>query len=226
MRKKDIPLIKALTFIVFLVLFLIIFYSFNLSFTDIKEKLVPKNKINPTTFVLYYILLSVLFFPISYLSVFSGYSFGIFEGAFLSIVSLFFSSLILFYLSRYLLRPFFVNLGESKSLFYLTDIKGKEAIIYCLIMRILPIPFALVCVISGLTKIRVSEYVVASIVWLIPETFFLSFLGDSFINFKALKLVLIILVFIMIYLIRSNLKKSKLTSKNSSLGSTFLRYQR
>ena len=67
-------------------------------------------------------------------------------------------------------------------------------------MRVLPIPAGVVNVFIGVTRIRVRDFLIGTILWMIPEAFFVAYVGGSISEFRILKMIFVFILMIFVYL--------------------------
>jgi uncharacterized membrane protein YdjX (TVP38/TMEM64 family) len=222
MRARNKALLYAIIFVFLLFAILIFPNPFIKIFStpsSIRNSLSFGETLNPFYFILLYSLASILFIPITYLTINSGTVFGSFLGTIYSSLAIVLASIVSFGISRFLLKSFFENLiHERFETAYSLDLQlKKKGTLSIFILRILPIPFNLVNIFAGITKIRFRDFLIATLIWVVPETFLFSYLGSFLFEIKVLKLILFFLLLITLYLIHSKIKKnSSISKKNTS----------
>lgn len=129
-------------------------------------------------------VLGVLFFSFIYiavvagsiplatpLSLLAGFLFGTFEGVVIVVLSATIGATITFLLSRYFFRSFFEEKTKNmmQKLHFKSTTNGFKDVF---IARLIPaVPFSLINIIAGLTQVRLGEYVLATILGIIPFSF-------------------------------------------------------
>ncbi len=170
----------------------------------------------PLIFILAFAIKSVIPFPSSIFPLVGGLVFGPLYGAVYSIIGSVISAAIAYQLSRRLGRDFVLKvLGtKAKTLDRLTNVHGLEVVLF---FRIVPsLPFDVFNLGAGLSSITFSDFVIGTVIGMIPWSFALSYLGDHLMNFKVnfvslLSLFLIIAIITLPILIKKfshNSKKS------------------
>lgn len=122
----------------------------------------------PIVFVLLYVLATLLFLPTLVLSVAGGAVFGPFIGTALTIIGASLGASLAFLISRHFLFHHFHS-RAGKRLHQLIAGVQRQGWQFVAMMRLLPIvPFNLVNYGFGLTKIKFSHYVLATLFFLLP----------------------------------------------------------
>ncbi|MCX7922735.1 MAG: TVP38/TMEM64 family protein [Clostridia bacterium] len=139
----------------------------------------------------------LVIFPFSVMLIVGGNIFGPAYGFLFSMISIFISSNIAFFISKYLGKESIQKLlkGKGEKL----DLKIEEhgfKIIF--LMRISCLfPFDILNFALGLTKVRYKDFILGTILGIIPETFSLTYLGDNLKNpFSKNFIISILLVLI------------------------------
>lgn len=215
MRKRT----RALVFVLIFLLILIGFFIFSniLYINGISRKFLFKNlflsfsEFSFLGFFIFYVIGAMLFVPTSYLTIYSGIIFGEFYGAIYSIFGIIISSIIIFFLSRIFARPFLEGFVKEKAreLYNLDLSIEKKDLFFVLILRILPIPFGLVNIFLGVTRVSIKSFFIGTLIWMIPETFFLAYVGSSFFEFKLLKIIIAFVFIICFYFLRNYICKNQ-----------------
>ncbi len=142
----------------------------------------------PLVFIAIYILATVLFLPGLVLTVVGGLLFGPWLGTLYNISAAVIGASIAFLIARYLAADW-VRQKAGPRLQKLLIGVDEEGWRFVAVMRLVPLfPFNLLNYALGLTKIRLSAYIVASAIFMLPGTFaytYLGSLGEVFINGEA-----------------------------------------
>lgn len=211
MEKKN-----KLTILFVLFLFLIILLiSRNFSLGDItnpnylKSLITTDMELNPIKFILLYFLATIFFVPSYFMSLNSGILFGICEGFLYSVIGIALASTIGFGISRLFSKSFLDDLIKRKypQLYDLDLLIEKKGFLTVFFLRILPIPFNLVNLFMGVTKVKFKDYIFATLLTMIPEAFLVIFFGNIFFDFKLIKFLFFIFLLFLLYLLRKKLKK-------------------
>lgn len=172
----------------------------------------------PLMYILLYTILPIFFFPVPIFVLVAGILFGIWNGFIYTMIGCTLNSTIMFYLGRFLGQDFFEKLiskiqpnlknrllhSEQKSLFYLF-----------FILRLVPlVSYNLINYVAGFTKISYLNYIITTILGIIPGMLVFLNTGDKSLNtnssefivsiFLLIALVLVSTVFAKIYVNRGN----------------------
>jgi len=136
------------------------------------EKLLTKEGIiGIIIYIIIGLLLNIFLFLYIPVNVLSGYLFGFLKGGGIAYIIVLISSIVSFYISRYILKDKF-NLINNK---YLEKIKEKlnnnntyDYIKYNIIGRVMPIPFHVWNYFWGTTDINLSIYIVGTAIGIVP----------------------------------------------------------
>ena len=131
-------------------------------------------------FVLFYAI-AAIFIPTTPLMVAAGLLFGFRYGFFYSIIGGFISMLITFFFARKTGRESIEKILKNKRAKYLEKYDNrlkKNGILDLIILRILPVmPFNILNIIMGISKISLREYIIGSLIGLIPSHIATVYLG-------------------------------------------------
>lgn len=202
--------------LVILILSLVYYFDLQNYLTPnfIKEKVHSFGIFAPLIFILLYVFLTILFFPGSILSLTGGLLFGKWLGLFCILIGASLGSFLAFIFSRYLGRDFIAHKLEKRFVSFLKASQKleKHGFLFVFIIRLVPFfPYNATNYAFGLSKVKASSYFWGTILGIIPGSFVLVFLGDSFGSFSPLEIGLALLVFLVfsvsIFFLRSYLKK-------------------
>jgi len=131
----------------------------------------------PVFFILLYISATVLFLPGSVFTLAGGIIFGPFFGLLYNLVGATIGASISFLIARYLASDFVLQRsgGRLKQLINGVEAEGWRFVAF---VRLVPLfPFNLLNYALGLTKIRFSEYVLASFIFMLPGAAAYTYIG-------------------------------------------------
>lgn len=155
-----------------------------------------------------------VFIPTNILAVFSGILFGPVYGFIFTMIGFFISGTIAFFVSRYLGRDF-VNGIIGNKLLKLDNNMEKNGFRILFLLRLPPIlPYDPLSYACGLTKIRYKDFIIASLIGVLPETMCYSIIGENFLNPWSIEFILPIIILIAGVL----LSKKIIGSKNKVKG--------
>lgn len=140
----------------------------------------------PVLFIALYVLATVLFVPGSVLTLGAGAVFGVVLGSLYVSISATIGATAAFLIGRYLARDAIARRLEKKANFALIDrAVAEEGWKIVLLTRLSPVfPFVLLNYAFGLTRVKLSHYVLASWLGMIPGTLMYVYLG-SLVNVGA-----------------------------------------
>jgi uncharacterized membrane protein YdjX (TVP38/TMEM64 family) len=215
MRKRTKLFIGFLIFLFALIGIFILLKSSSLenleSLNYLKKVIDYGEELSPLKFILIYILATALFIPSSIMSFNSAILFGFYQGIIYSVIGIFISSILVFSFSRILAKPFIEDTLKEKynKLYELDKFTEKNGFLAVLFLRVLPIPFNLVNIIIGFTKVKFKDYILATMLWMIPEVILIVYLRGIFSEFKMLKLIIFIFMITMFFLAKEKIKSHK-----------------
>ncbi|MFN3411114.1 MAG: TVP38/TMEM64 family protein [Exilispira sp.] len=223
--KKPIKIILFIIFLIFVVS-IVVFFDFEklIKIENIlifKDNLIQKNKIITLFSVLgLYFIFSFLFLTIAPLSILSGILFDTFIGAAVAFIGSSITMSISFLISRFFLNSFFSKLKQKNRLFQniLVNLSknGKDYILFARLFFITP--YNSLNIVSGISDIKVKDYIISSIIGCIPSTFFYAYCGSilntlkdySLIKKNAIIVSIITLIFFAIIFIAKKIYKNRI----------------
>lgn len=126
----------------------------------------------PIVFIVIYTILTI-FIPSTPLMAISGILFGFYLGVIYVTIGGLLSSIILFYISRILGQKWVDNVLKNKYLGKLKNYNNSlsdRAIVNLIILRVAPImPFNVLNILMGVSKIKIKDYLIGTIIGLIPS---------------------------------------------------------
>jgi len=137
--------------------------------------------LGPLLFALAYMLLTVVLFPASVLTIGAGTLFGLKTGFFTALLGANLGALCSFLLARSFLRERVVLWTAAHPKFrFLDEAIGKQGFKMVLLCRLSPIfPFILLNYFLGLTSVRTGAYVLANLLGMIPANFVFVYIGAT-----------------------------------------------
>tara|TARA_E500000178_G_C16846574_1_gene673132 strand:+ start:257 stop:949 length:693 start_codon:yes stop_codon:yes gene_type:complete len=191
--KKFLLLILFILISVYFSFFL--FIQDNLSIQNIKdlyqileERKDGKNIEFFLIFFFLYFFVSAFALPIAgVFSILIGALFGFYMGVFLVSFSSSFGSVASFLISRYIFRDFFQNRYKQKIQYINKKIK-EDGLLFLFMMRMIPIiPFFLVNLLFGLTKVKVKDFYIVSQLGMLAVTCLYVNAGNQISEIETLK---------------------------------------
>ena len=141
--------------------------------------------IAPVFFILLYCLATLLLFPTTPLTLAGGALFGPVLGTLLNLLGATLGASCAFFISRHLIADW---LAKKNNVRINTLIAGVErrGWQFVALLRLIPlIPFSLVNYSSGVTRIKFSHYLIATVIFLIPSEIIFSYCGFAGMDMLA-----------------------------------------
>jgi len=133
---------------------------------------------SPLIFIFIYAIATVLFLPGIILTIIAGALFGPFLGAIYAISGATLGATLAFLNARYLTHGTIVNMIEGSKLDFIKKSVEDEGWKFVAFTRLVPLfPFNLLNYLFGLTKIKLSEYMWSSFLFMLPGTLGYVYLG-------------------------------------------------
>ncbi|SDO74140.1 TVP38/TMEM64 family protein [Clostridium gasigenes] len=186
MKSNNVKKVKFCIFILLMVIgisIVLINWKFisNLKIENIVKFIKEKRYISVILYLGIYIIKPLLLIiPTSMLALVGGGLFGPIKGFIFTMTGFWIAGTIAFYLARSLGREFVAGILKRK-FNKLESIMQKSGFKYLFILRLPPIiPYDPLSYISGLTNISYKDFILASLIGVIPETICYSIIGTSF----------------------------------------------
>jgi uncharacterized membrane protein YdjX (TVP38/TMEM64 family) len=157
----------------------------------------------PVIFILLHLLQTIIApIPGFVLVIAGGLIWGTFGGGMLSLFGVFIGSILCFYISRYIGRPFVEKLVKEEDLEMTDTFFQKYGFLAIFVLRLIPLmAFDVVSYGAGLTKMDFKKYALATFVGMIPGSFLYSYIGftvtEDPLLFFALSAAVLISFFVM-----------------------------
>lgn len=156
----------------------------------------------PIAYIFVWAILPIFFFPVPVLALAGGLSFGLVDGTIYTLIGAMVNSSLMFLLANILAKDMVSKYLEDKlpdkwwDRFQSAD--GKEGFLIVLICRLIPImPYNVINYVAGLTKIRFSNYFLATLIGIFPGTVIFLNVGDKILDVKSPEFIMSI-VFVVI----------------------------
>jgi uncharacterized membrane protein YdjX (TVP38/TMEM64 family) len=187
-------------------------------FTDLDQYLKPETlrayiqsygTVAPVVYVLLYCIGPVLFVPGAVLSLAGGLAFGALWGTVLTVIGATIGATLAFFVARTLGRDFVGRLLKGR-LKLLDESAGRHGFTLILFLRLVPlVPFNALDYAAGLSKISARDYVLGTLIGIIPGTFAYVYLGSSLVNIYSWQFLSAILLLALMSIIPILYKKWK-----------------
>lgn len=147
--------------------------------SEIRDYIIQFGWLAPLVYILLFTVRPLILFPTSVLSVAGGLAFGTLPGVVYTVIGATLSALVAYYLAiRFGDR--FLRHFESSDYEKIQHKIEEDGFFYVLILRLIPlVNFDLVSYASGLAKVSLPAYLLATVVGMIPGAFANNFLGSS-----------------------------------------------
>lgn len=206
MRKQARNIIKAI--ILIMVVFTVFFCHYsgifrNCSAEGIKEYINSFGAFGP---IVYMIMFSII--PSgSIIAIAGGMAFGMYLGTLYTTIGALIGATTAFYLSRFLGRDVVEKLVKGKIQSFEDGVE-KRGFLLILILRLIPIiPFNVISYGAGLTKIKYRDYLLATMIGIIPGVIVFTNLGDKALNYRSSEFVMAVAMLLALILGSWILKK-------------------
>lgn len=131
--------------------------------------------------LLIYSLVGLIYIPIAFLSIFSGYLYGTFLGGIIAYIGSVLNILVAFLWARFLLRKFFIKIKNKvkilKSTYKALEENSKTFIFYSRLFFITP--YNALNVVCAISDINIKDYFLYSAAGATIQAFFYSYMGNA-----------------------------------------------
>ncbi|MCM3619889.1 TVP38/TMEM64 family protein [Sutcliffiella horikoshii] len=198
MVKKNWP--KALLLVVIVGALLFINHNYlNIKPNGIREWILSFGVFAPIIYIVLYTIRPLVLFPASILSITAGLAFGALWGTVYTIIGATFGAIISFLLVKKFGKTVIKPRTSNVRIQMIQSQMEDNGFFYVLLLRLIPfINFDLVSYLAGLSKVKLSHFISATAIGIIPGTFAFNFLGSSFIGYNKSVILLAVVVFVLI----------------------------
>lgn len=143
----------------------------------------------PLAYLFLFLVLPAFFFPVPVLVMVAGIVFGLFWGTVYTVIGAFFNAFFMYYLGRFIGREQMDQLREKLPLGLSKKLASKNqkpltAIFF--ILRLIPlVSYNLINYVAGLTNIRLPNYLITTMIGILPGTVAFINLGDKSLNVQS-----------------------------------------
>ena len=162
-----------------------------LNIIKFNEKLKNKGLIGILIYILIGILLNVFLFLYVLINISSGFIFGFKNGLIISYIIVIFSSMIGYYLSKYIfkddiniLKNEYQIINKLYDKIHNNNLTNLDYIKYIILFRLSPIPFHVSNYLFGSTNIDISIFLIGTMIGVLPWLIFEVFIGSKLKNIK------------------------------------------
>lgn len=167
----------------------------------IREWILSFGLFAPVIFILIYSVRPLILFPASILSLAAGLAFGALWGTIYTVIGATGGAILAFYLARLLGSKYVKAKWKGKGEVIEKQLK-KNGFLYVLLLRLIPLfNFDMISYLSGMSKVRFSHFLVATVIGIIPGTFAYNFLGSSLLASSWWMIALAMLIFVVVAIV-------------------------
>ena len=210
---------KLTKFLILVIAFTILSSVF--LFTDILDSLTPSiisefvmsfGIVAPIVFILLYALGTVLAFPGSIMTITGGAAFGALNGTIFNVLGATIGSTLAFLIARYMGRDFVSKFekSDSKIVKKIDDQIKNNGFQVIFLLRLIPIvPFNALNYASGLSKLKLKDYLLGTLLGIIPGSFAYTYFGANLMDIFSLQGVLAIVLLVALSFLPKLVEKIK-----------------
>ena len=167
----------------------------NLDPNSIQSWILSIGILAPFVFVMLYSVRPFMLFPASILSLAGGLAFGPIYGTVLTIIGATIGAYLSFLFARKVgARRVEERMGSKTE--KLQSVLEKNGFTVVLVLRLIPLfNFDLISYAAGLSKVKKSHFLIATVIGIIPGTFAYNFLGASTVSDNSGKFILALIIF-------------------------------
>jgi uncharacterized membrane protein YdjX (TVP38/TMEM64 family) len=205
---KGIKYVSLATAIIVAVYFLNRLEVFkNHSAQDIKLFLDSLGLLAPIVYIVFFTFVPLTFFPDSVLAIAGGMAFGLVKGSLLTIIGALCGGSLAFFITRYLGQDA-IKKFIKKDLSILGKHTEEKGFLVVLILRLIPlVPFDVISYSSGLSEIKYKDFLLATLIGIIPGVAVFSNIGDKSLEAGSFEFYISIALLIMLLVVSVIFKK-------------------
>ncbi|SMC23795.1 Uncharacterized membrane protein YdjX, TVP38/TMEM64 family, SNARE-associated domain [Clostridium acidisoli DSM 12555] len=206
--------LKYIGIVVVVIIILLSIFRFRNILPNINPKylrhyILRYGKFSSLVFIIIYSLRPiVLIIPASLLSIIAGNIFGSFYAFIFSMIGCFFSATLAFFLGRALGKPFVDKILKGKTLKIDSELEKRGFLIMFLMRLSFVFPYDALSYASGLTKVKYKDFIMGTILGIIPEMFIYSYIGRNLGKHTIKRIFVPIIIMIIIALLANYIYKS------------------
>ena len=157
----------------------------------------------PFIYILCFTILPIAFFPVPILALAAGLIFGFLPGTLYTLIGAVLNSAIMFLMAKVLAKDAVTNLLQRKLpenwSSFLFDLDEKRGFGIIFILRLIPaMPYNLINYGAGLTSIKFSSYMLATILGILPGTLVFLNIGNQALNIHNPAFIVSIMLLILL----------------------------
>ncbi|TYS67464.1 TVP38/TMEM64 family protein [Sutcliffiella horikoshii] len=171
----------------------------NISPEGIREWILSFGIFAPVIYIVLYTIRPLILFPASILSLAAGLAFGAIGGTIYTIIGATLGAIVSFLVAKKFGKRIIKNQTSNVRVQKIQSQMEENGFFYVLLLRLIPLfNFDLISYLAGLSKVKLSHFILATVIGIIPGTFAYNFLGSSFVGDNKLVIILAVIVFILI----------------------------
>lgn len=226
-KLKNSPWMKLLLVVAFLATIFFVLRFFNVDFSKItvesfKEKIDSFGIWGPVIYIVLYVFRPLILFPAAIFSASAGAIWGL-KGFIYLLIGANLSAIAEFVIARYFAREAVEKLikGKFSSIDQAVEKKGFVTV---LLIRLIPnVAWDIQNLALGLTKVKFRDYVLATLIGILPGSFALVYFGSSFISVITnpkhfWKIIVAFVIFGAVYYLQQFLRKKQNAVVNKPVG--------
>jgi len=184
--KKNKKVIISLMILLLLVIIYFIFFR-ELTPEVLRNYIEDFGYLAPLIYIVCFTILPIAFFPVPVLALAAGLLFGFLPGTIYTLIGATLNSAIMFLMAKVLAKDAVTNLLQRKLpkkwSSFLFDLDEKRGFGIIFILRLIPaMPYNLINYGAGLTTIKFSSYMLATILGILPGTLVFLSIGNQALN--------------------------------------------
>lgn len=183
--------------------------------SEIKEYILSFGIWAPVIYIILFTFVPLTLFPDSVLAIAGGMCFGVMGGAICTMIGAILGGTLAFFISRTLGKGFAKKFSNNEMQKISTKIEEKGFLIV-LFLRLIPLfPFDVISYSAGLSKIKLKDFIFATVIGTIPGILIFSNIGDKAMNpgsadfYISIGFLLLLLAGSVIVKKKTNIFKSK-----------------
>jgi len=171
----------------------------NISPEGIREWILSFGIFAPIIYVVLYTIRPLILFPASILSLAAGLAFGAIWGTIYTIIGATLGAIVSFLVAKKFGKNITNNKTPNVRMRKIQSQMEENGFFYVLLLRLIPLfNFDLISYLAGISKVKLSHFVLATVVGTIPGTFAYNFLGSSFVGDNKSIIIIAVVVFVLI----------------------------
>ncbi|WP_017185974.1 TVP38/TMEM64 family protein [Alkalibacillus haloalkaliphilus] len=191
----------AILVVIVISLFLINQRVFNISPEDIRNLIYAAGWLAPVVYIFLYALRPLVLFPASIFSIVAGLAFGVYLGVIFALIGATLSAILAFVVANRFGEKAVRFHKKGKTEYYRQKFEEK-GFLYILMLRLIPvINFDLISYTAGLAKVKLADFVKATVIGIIPGTVVYNLVGASLVDGNVMTIIGTVTLFVIVIVI-------------------------